>query len=63
MPVLKFAPKPQETEAMPTLNDLYQLAKSTDARLDAMDRKLEAVESEVREGIRALLETFSPQAD
>lgn len=62
MPVLKFA-KPQETIVMPTLNDIYQLAASTDARLDAMEKKLDEVEGELRDGIRTLLATFAPKAD
>lgn len=62
MAVLKFA-KPQETTHMPTLNDIYKLAASTDARLDAMEKKLDEVEGELRDGIRTLLATFAPKGD
>ena len=58
MAVLKFAQKPQETEKMPTLNDVYKLAESTDRRLDAMEDKLENIHAELRVAVRGLVESF-----
>lgn len=49
---------PVETETMPTLNDVYKLAESTDRRLDAMEDKLENIHAELRVAIRGLVESF-----
>lgn len=49
---------PVETETMPTLNDVYKLAESTDKRLNAMEDKLDALHAELRVAIRGLVESF-----
>lgn len=63
MTLLKLAQKPQETETMPTLNDVYKLAESTDRRLDAMEDKLDALHAELRVAIRGLVESFEGRQD
>lgn len=54
---------PVETETMPTLNDVYKLAESTDRRLDAMEDKLENIHAELRVAIRGLVESFGGRQD
>lgn len=63
MILLKLAQKPQETETMPTLNDVYKLAESTDRRLDAMEDKLENIHAELRVAIRGLVESLGGRQD
>lgn len=58
MALLKLAQKPQEIDKMPTLNDVYQLAESTDRRLDVIEDKLNNIEAELRVAIRGLVESF-----
>lgn len=55
---MKLMRLPMETETMPTLNDVYKLAESTDRRLDAMEDKLDALHAEVSVAIGALMEHF-----
>lgn len=54
---------PVETETMPTLNDVYKLAESTDRRLNAMEDKLDALHAELRVAIRGLMESFGGRQD
>lgn len=61
MTLLKLAQKPQETEKMPTLNDIYQLAERTDHRIDAIEDKLNTIEAELRVAIRGLVEALPPK--
>lgn len=63
MTLLKLAQKPQETEPMPTLNDVYKLAESTNKRLDAMEDKLDSIHAELRVAIRGLVESFGGRQD
>lgn len=59
---MKLMRLPMETETMPTLNDVYQLAESTDRRLDVIEGKLNNIEAELRVAIRGLMEAFPPKS-
>lgn len=60
MRVLKF---PQETDPMPTMNDIYQLAVDTNARVDSLGDKLTSLEDEVRNAVKTLMDAFTQRAD
>lgn len=43
---------------MPTLEDLHQLARETNERIDRMEDKLENIHADLRVAIRGLVESF-----